>query len=252
VFRIRTPRFGIVSAAVTVALAGAALTACSDSSGARDEGTAKAGATITYPSTTAPTAAPSASSAGQQKPGSQKSGAQDESQNADSDQADSQKAEAKKADKPGSAKAPAAGGTSVTCTASDTKVSAAPLSRPVNHMLLTVTNTGKTTCYLYGYPALQFSDAQSVPPVVESSHPQAVTTLSPGQSGYASVQLSAGDGSGTNGRTVKSLTVYFSGRSGSGSVGAGAHPSLPAQGVHIDDSLRTTYWEQSMQDALTW
>ncbi|MFB7113128.1 hypothetical protein [Streptomyces sp. NPDC056190] len=36
------------------------------------------------------------------------------------------------------------------------------------------------------------------------------------------------------------------------SVGAGAHPSLPAQGVYIDDSLKVTYWQQSMDDALTW
>jgi len=77
-----------------------------------------------------------------------------------------------------------------------------------------------------------------VPPVIEESQPQAVVTLKPGESGYASVSLSATDGSGSNGYTAKSLTVYFQGRSGNESVGAGAHPSLPAKGVYVDDSLK--------------
>ncbi|GAA3798750.1 hypothetical protein GCM10022403_035770 [Streptomyces coacervatus] len=119
-------------------------------------------------------------------------------------------------------------------------------------MLLTVTNTGSRTCFLYGYPAVQFGEAQSVPPVIEDSQPQAVVTLEPGQSGYASVNLSATDGSGKNGYTSKSLTVYFYGRSMSGSVGKGAHPSLPAKGVYVDDSLKVTYWQQSMDDAVNW
>lgn len=119
-------------------------------------------------------------------------------------------------------------------------------------MLLTVTNTGSRTCFLYGYPAVRFGEAQAVPPVIEDSQPQAVVTLEPGQSGYASVSLAAADGSGTNGHTVKSLTVHFQGRSGNGSVGTAAQPSLPAQGVYVDDSLKVTYWQQSMDDAVSW
>jgi hypothetical protein len=119
-------------------------------------------------------------------------------------------------------------------------------------MLLTVTNTGSTTCYLYNYPALQFTGAQAVPPAIDDSHPQAVVTLDPGESGYASVQLSATDGSGTNGYTAKTLAVHFYGRSGTGSVGAAAHPALPAKGLYIDSTLTTTYWQQTMDDALNW
>jgi hypothetical protein len=119
-------------------------------------------------------------------------------------------------------------------------------------MLLTVTNTGSRSCYLYTYPVVRFGEAQSVPPVIEDSQPQAVVTLEPGESGYASVALSATDGSGGNGYTAKSLTVYFHGRSGNGSVGRGASPSLPAKGVYVDDSLKVTYWQQSMDDAVSW
>ncbi|SEG95116.1 Protein of unknown function [Actinacidiphila yanglinensis] len=235
-FRIRTPRIGVVGAAATVALAGFALTACTGGPGTSDTGAAKDAAAVTSTPAAAPTATPSAavpSAPSASTPPAKAAGS-------------------RPAGGSSATKAPNPASKSVTCDGSDTKVVAAPVSRPVNHMLLTVTNTGSKTCYLYGYPALQFAGAQAVPSVIEDSHPQAVTTLGPGESGYASVILSAGDGSGTNGRTVKSLTIWFSGRSGTGSTGAAAHPSLPAQGVHIDDSLRTTYWEQSMDDALAW
>lgn len=141
----------------------------------------------------------------------------------------------------------------VTCTGADTRTTAAPLNRPVNHMLLTVTNTGPGTCYLHGYPAVRFGEAQSVPPVITDSKPQAVVTLKPGESGYASVNLSSIDGTdNTNGYTANSLEVYFHGPSGNESVGAAAHPSLPAKGVYVDDSLKVTYWQQSMDDAVSW
>lgn len=252
-FRIRTPRIGIAGAAATVALAALSLTACSDQgSSSRDEGASTAVAADQMP-------LPDPSSAAASVPGANHAAASGQSAAAAGSvsAADAARQSSGKLARESSGKlvrkAPAhASSTPVTCEASNTKMVASLVSRPVNHMLLTVTNTGSKTCFLYAYPALRFSDAQAVPPVIEDSHPQAVTTLNPGESGYASVTLSAGDGSGTNGRTVKSLDVYFYGRSGNESVGAAAHVALPAKGVYIDDSLTTTYWEQSMQDALTW
>ncbi|MFJ3891956.1 DUF4232 domain-containing protein [Streptomyces sp. NPDC090083] len=139
----------------------------------------------------------------------------------------------------------------VTCTGANTKVTARTVTRPVNHMLLTVKNTGSRTCHLYGYPALRFQFAQAVPPVVEDSQPQAVTTLDPGQSGYAGVNLSSADGSGTGGYTAKTLAVIFQNRA-LDFVGSGVGVPLPGKGVHIDSSLRTTYWLSDPQDALSW
>ncbi|MFD8080849.1 DUF4232 domain-containing protein [Kitasatospora sp. NPDC059722] len=154
---------------------------------------------------------------------------------------------------PAAPAAPSAPAAPTTCQAANTKTVAAPLNRPVNHLLLTVTNTGPVTCYLDGYPAVRFGEDQSVPPVIAESKPQAVVTLKPGESGYASVDLSSTDGTnGSNGRTATSLVVYFRGPSGSGSVGAGAHPSLPEKGVYVDDSLKVTYWQQSLDDATSW
>ncbi|MEU6194437.1 DUF4232 domain-containing protein [Streptomyces sp. NPDC047061] len=221
----RPTRTRLVGAATAVVLAALSLTACNDGTGVHAEDVAAAGTPATSPAAHSPSQAKSPATS------AAKSGAGTSAT---------------------TSKAPAPAGKPVTCEGSNTRTVAAPLNRPVNHMLLTVTNTGSRTCYLYYYPAVRFGEAQAVPPVIEDSQPQAVVTLAPGESGYASVNLSATDGSGTNGRTVKSLTVYFEGRSDSGSVGTGAHPSLPAKGVYVDDSLKVTYWQQSMDDALTW
>ncbi|WP_433220853.1 DUF4232 domain-containing protein [Microtetraspora malaysiensis] len=138
------------------------------------------------------------------------------------------------------------------CTAAHTKVTARTVSRPINHLMITVKNVGGAACDLYGYPGLRFSGAQALAPAVEDSQPQSVVTLRPGKSGYASVILSAADGSGSRGRTVKRLKVYFLNRHLTGGVGGPATPALPARGVYVDGSLKVTYWQSTLQDALTW
>ncbi|MDN3058581.1 DUF4232 domain-containing protein [Streptomyces sp. SRF1] len=220
---LRTSRTRLLTTAAALAIGALSLTACSDGSGTRSEGASSSASAASSQEDARTTNAGStsdvdvASSSGKNKI--------------------STSSKTKKA---------------VTCQGSNTKTVAAPLNRPVNHMLLTVTNTGGKTCYLYNYPAVQFGEAQSVPPVIEASKPQAVVTLAPGESGYASVNLSAADGSGKNGHTVKSLTVYFQGRTADEDVPSAAHPSLPAKGVYVDDSLKVTYWQQSMDDAIIW
>ncbi|MFJ9447865.1 DUF4232 domain-containing protein [Kitasatospora sp. NPDC101235] len=238
---VRTSRTRLITAAASVALAAFSITACSDNGDIK---------TATGPSlrATVPAAAPASPTAPSTSAGT--TGTTDKPLAT---------APAPTGSKPAAntpvPKAPAAppAAKPTTCEGSSTKTTAAPLNRPVHHMLLTVTNTGSGTCYLYGYPAVRFGGAQSVPPVITDSKPQAVVTLKPGESGYASVNLSSTDGSnGSNGHTVTSLEVYFQGPSGDESVGAGAHPSLPAKGVYVDDSLKVTYWQQSLDDAVSW
>ncbi|MGW2730892.1 DUF4232 domain-containing protein [Streptomyces sp. NPDC001494] len=140
-----------------------------------------------------------------------------------------------------------AGTASARCSVSATRTTATVVSRPLNHLLLTVTNTGSKNCDLLYYPAVRFGEAQSVPAAYEDSKPQAVVTLAPGESGYAGVRLSAGDGSGSHGYTAKSLEVYFD-----TGANTAARPSLPAKGVYVDDSIRVSYWQSTMDDALNW
>lgn len=225
----------LVAAALTAATL--ALTACNGGEGVQDEG-ASAGSA----STVTATPSPSASGAGSTGAGR-------------TDSAGST-SEGSTGGAAGSGGTTGTGGstgsddsepTLTPCAPASTRTTATEVSRPLNHLLLTVTNTGSKNCDLVGYPAVRFGEAQSVPPAFEDSKPQAVVTLAPGESGYASVLLSAADGSGAQGYTAKSLEVYFD-RDASDA----AHPSLPAKGVYVDDSIRVSYWQADMADALAW
>ncbi|MFI2203893.1 DUF4232 domain-containing protein [Streptomyces sp. NPDC020192] len=140
----------------------------------------------------------------------------------------------------------------VLCNGANTRVTARSVTRPLNHMLITVTNTGSRTCELPYYPVLRFDEMQWAPQGAKATQPQAVTTLKPGESGYAGVLLSAADGSGEGGTTGHRLTVMFQGRTPNSDGGPAAIPALPAKGVYYDSSLTVTYWQQNREDALNW
>ncbi|CAB45344.1 hypothetical protein [Streptomyces coelicolor A3(2)] len=82
-----------------------------------------------------------------------------------------------------------------------------------------------------------------MPPVAKSSKPQSLTTLAPGESGYAGVRLSSGDGSGENGYDANTLTIPFE----DGSI---ATVKLPSGGVYVDTALMVTYWQTDASNAL--
>ncbi|MFD7319166.1 DUF4232 domain-containing protein [Streptomyces sp. NPDC059883] len=136
-----------------------------------------------------------------------------------------------------------------TCTGANTKVKVSQVTRPINHLLLTVTNTGSKNCDAYYAPALRFDEAQAATQIIEESQPQAVVTLAPGESAYASISLN-GDGNPTI--PAKELTVHFIGRANQGSVGSPAGPLKLPTGTRIADDTAVTYWQSEMSDALTW
>ncbi|MER7742880.1 DUF4232 domain-containing protein [Streptomyces sp. NPDC096538] len=251
---MRTSRLHLLAAAgVTVATF--ALTACQDSTGTRDEG-----ASASQPA--ASTGTSSQSPAGSSSEGSGTDGnggsANEASANGGSaagadtsgkgDSGGGKSGQGTKEEK-GSGDATA---TYTSCNGSNTAVSAQPVPRPVNHMLITVENTGSKNCNLTYHPVLRFDEMQWVPQPIEESKPQAVVTLAPGESAYAGVLLSAADGSGSGGATGKKLTVGFQGRTPNSSGGPSALPGLPPKGVYYDSSLTVTYWQYSMDDALAY
>ncbi|MFJ8463273.1 DUF4232 domain-containing protein [Streptomyces swartbergensis] len=221
-------------------LAALALTACQDGTGTQVEGAAKPQRTAT--ADTAPTDA---------APDKAGNTAADTATNAKDTQTKGTNAAGTdaKATKPGTATAPAA---RVSCNGASTTVTAKPVPRPLDHMLITVKNTGSKTCDLTYYPVLRFDEMQWAPQPIEESKPQAVTTLAPGESGYAGVVLSAADGSGSGGTTGRKLTVGFQGRTPHSSGGPSALPKLPDEGVYYDSSLTVTYWLHDMEQALSY
>ncbi|WP_078913293.1 MULTISPECIES: DUF4232 domain-containing protein [unclassified Streptomyces] len=211
----------VVASLVALSLAG-----CQDGTGFKDGGEASAsgsaGVATGAPATTAaPSTAPSAAPAGTPAP--------------------------KTSPAPS---APSGAGERVLCNGSTTHVTAQPVSRPLNHMLITVKNTGSKTCDLTYHPVLRFDEMQWVPAARPETRPQAVVSLAPGESGYAGVLLSAADGSGEGASTGHRLMIAFQGRTPLSDGGASATPDLPAAGVVYDSSLTVTYWQRSSADAL--
>ncbi len=242
----------LVAAAITAATL--TLAACNGGEGVRDEG-ASAGSS----STAAPTASttPSQKASGGTSTGAGQTDQTDQtgstSKGSTGGAAGSSGTTGSSGSKGSSGSSGSSGSTgsddlasaSVPCSSASTRMAATVVARPLNHLLLTVTNTGSKNCDLTGFPAVRFGAAQSVPPAFEDSKPQAVVTLAPGESGYASVLLAAADGSGSHGYTAKSLEVFYG-------EGASARPSLPAKGVYVDDSIGVSYWQSTMADALAW
>ncbi|MFF1297520.1 MULTISPECIES: DUF4232 domain-containing protein [unclassified Streptomyces] len=239
----RTHRTRMLAAAA-LAAATLTLTACNNGEGVDDEG-ASAGSSATGTAATPSASSPEAGGASKGSTGGAAGsgdGATPSASKGSSGTSGSSGSSGGSADSASDSSA-----TTVACAKTSTRTTAKEVSRPLNHLLLTVTNTGSKNCTLIDYPAVRFGEAQSVPPVFEDSKPQAVVTLAPGESGYASVLLSAADGSGSNGYTAKSLEVYFN-----SAAKTAARPSLPAKGVYIDSSIQVSYWQSTMADALAW
>ncbi|MBU6535769.1 DUF4232 domain-containing protein [Streptomyces sp. NPDC057245] len=137
------------------------------------------------------------------------------------------------------------------CTAANSDTTVSEVPRPLNHLLLTVTNTGDTPCNAYYAPALRFDDSQAATPVLESSKPQAVVTLAPGESGYAGILTSLPTGEGTNGHTATTLEVHFKDRADE-DTNDWPTLTLPGNGVYLDSTATVTYWQSDLNDALSY
>ncbi|MGV9249441.1 DUF4232 domain-containing protein [Streptomyces sp. NPDC003710] len=241
-YRTARSRTGLL-ATTTVALAALALTACQNGTGTQDEGRASA------PAASSPARSSAAQGTGTSTNGSGSgSSAAKDSGAASHTGAGAGKGSTGRASGSGTATTR----TPVLCNGGNTQVTAQEVSRPLNHMLITVKNTGSRPCDLTYFPFLRFDEMQWAPGAFEESRPQAVITLAPGESGYAGVRLSAADGSGENGTKGHSLTVIFQGRTPRSDAGPTASVRLPAKGVYYDSKLTATYWQSSAADALTW
>lgn len=132
------------------------------------------------------------------------------------------------------------------CTPKNSTVKVSSVSRPINHLLLTVTNTGSTTCHAYYAPFLRFDGAQAVYPVLDDSKPQAVVTLSPGKKAYAGIALLGEPGQNEPGPS-DNLGVIMVDKNNK-SKGE-TTLKLPAD-TATDGLGFVTYWQSDVEDAL--
>ncbi|MFE9016901.1 hypothetical protein DBP19_13295 [Streptomyces sp. CS090A] len=132
------------------------------------------------------------------------------------------------------------------CTPKNSKVKVSSVTRPINHLLLTVTNTGSKDCAAYHAPFLRFDGAQAVYPILDDSKPQAVVVLSPGEEAYAGIGLLGEPGED---EPVKSegLGVIMVDKNNK-SKGE-ATLKLPAE-TYTDGRGFVTYWQSDVENAL--
>ncbi|TDC73416.1 DUF4232 domain-containing protein [Streptomyces hainanensis] len=137
----------------------------------------------------------------------------------------------------------------IPCADQNTQVTVSPVERPINHLLLTVTNTGDEVCDAYSYPLIGFDNSQGPLPVVDDSVPQSVVSLQPGDSAYAGVITSAADSA--EGYTSTSMVLTFMDVNGN-MVGEYVDLALPGGEVFVGDAAAVTYWQTDMDSALMW
>ncbi|WP_055545823.1 DUF4232 domain-containing protein [Streptomyces sp. NBRC 110028] len=234
-----------VAAGLTVVAAGLTLTACGDNDGTGAKSSGK-----TESSATAQAEQGGANAGAQGSGESSTGGAKGSAQ--DSGTGSAQGTE-EKAGKSGGAAAQKGGGSGSddtqeigSCDVDKAAVEVQSVKRPVNHLLLKFTNRAGVDCNVPSYPILRFGNAQAATPAAEDTKPQAVVTLAPGESAYAGITTSSGDGSGSSGAKESQLEVFLKGLDNSTTV------NLPAGGVYVDSSAQVTYWQNTASDALTW
>lgn len=245
---MRTHLIRTSAVTATALIAALTLTACQSDGGARDEGAAPAtSAPAANKPVSEPTTEPAADPTRPTPPAAGKpAGNGGEAGGGGADRTDGGSGTSTGGSTGGSADP----GVVVSACGADVRVAYSTVRRPINHALLTMTNTGSAPCNAYHAPLLRFDEAHAPTAVNADSRPQAVVTIAPGESAYASVLLSAADGSGSHGRTVTKLAVSFAPRGGSGATDAApAVLNLPA-GTYTDSSTSVSHWQSSMDDAL--
>ncbi|MEU3057808.1 DUF4232 domain-containing protein [Streptomyces griseus] len=132
------------------------------------------------------------------------------------------------------------------CTPKNSTVKVSKVSRPINHLLLTVTNTGSKDCAAYHAPFLRFDDAQAVYPILDDSKPQAVVVLSPGEKAYAGIGLlgEPGENEPVRSDNLGVIMVDKNNKSKGETT-----LKLPAE-TYTDSLGFVTYWQSDMETAL--
>ena len=136
------------------------------------------------------------------------------------------------------------------CSTDMLKLTIQPLREPVNHVMISATNTSHVPCHLNKYPILRTFASQQTPiAAAETTKPASVILLAPGATAYAGLMTNSADGSGTNGRNVANLQLQLQPGGGSGGVGRPASVAMPAGAQYVDSSAVVTYWESDLQSA---
>jgi hypothetical protein len=129
------------------------------------------------------------------------------------------------------------------------------VKNPINHVLITATNTSSKACRIYGYPALALSEnAQAETARIGESKPQAVVTLDRGATAYAGLITATLDRNSENKVTTSSIGVALHGPDEADpTTEEGMGVPVPGGSLYVEqDNAQVTYWQDDPNDALAW
>ncbi|MEV6767249.1 DUF4232 domain-containing protein [Nocardia sp. NPDC051030] len=135
-----------------------------------------------------------------------------------------------------------------TCDTTNTTVHVREISRPINHLVLELTNISAASCAAYWYPHLRFDDNPAAIPAMPDSRPQSVVEIAPGASAFAVLLKSAAN----NPEVVPAqrITITYSDRNGDETTGRVEFP-LP-DNTNIGRAAKVSCWQSDLQQALVW
>jgi hypothetical protein len=143
----------------------------------------------------------------------------------------------------------------VDCTTGSLKFAIKEVRSPINHALITATNTGSKPCRIYRYPALRLSEnSQSETARLGPSQPQAVVTLDRGATAYAGLITASVDRNSQTKVTTSSIGLSLHGPdAGDSSTENGVDVPVPGGSLYVeDDNAQVTFWQDNVSDALAW
>ncbi|MFI6935917.1 DUF4232 domain-containing protein [Streptomyces sp. NPDC050287] len=129
------------------------------------------------------------------------------------------------------------------------------MKKPINHVLITATNTGSKPCHIYRYPALRLSEnSQAEAARLGQSQPQAVVTLDRGATAYAGLITASVDRNSQTKVTTSSIGVSLHGPdAGDSSTENGVDVPVPGGSLYVEeDNAQVTFWQDNVSDALAW
>jgi hypothetical protein len=136
------------------------------------------------------------------------------------------------------------------CSTDMLKLVIEPLREPIDHVMISATNTSQLPCHLNKYPLLRTYLSQATPiKAAEATKPAGAILLAPGATAYAGLTTSAADGSGTNGKNVAALLLQLQPSGPGGGVGRPASVPMPQGAQYVDSAAVVTYWESDVQSA---
>ncbi|MEU7661121.1 DUF4232 domain-containing protein [Streptomyces lincolnensis] len=141
----------------------------------------------------------------------------------------------------------------VDCATGSLRFAIKKVKNPVDHVLITATNTGTKACHLYSYPALRISEnSQAVTARIGESQPQTVVTLDRGATGYAGLITASADRNSETKVTTPAIGVSLFGPD-EGPTGSGVDVPVPGGSLYVEeDNAQVTYWQDNPNDALAW